>query len=143
MLPQQPAHLEQLAGDKTPLVSQERETDAELGRQLPCRNLPSGPATHQAPTGRGNEAKLGQLGFNLARQGGAVRDQLRARAGEEPRQFLGFGRDINAASAPVREVPGQFLGITAIRFDLIVGGHRDGRRIDHEVGDAGRGEGAV
>src|SRR5215471_6730042 len=31
LLPQQPAHLAQLAGDKTPLVSQERETDAELG----------------------------------------------------------------------------------------------------------------
>src|SRR5215467_2043579 len=40
LLPQQPAHLEQLAGSKTPLVSQERETDAELGRQLPCRHLP-------------------------------------------------------------------------------------------------------
>jgi len=84
-----------------------------------------------------------QLGCDLARQGGAVRDQLRARAGKEPRQCLGFCRDRDAASAPVREVPGQFLGITAIRFDLLVGGHRDGRRIDHEVGDAGRGEGAV
>ena len=40
LLTQQPAHLEQLAGDKTPLVSQERETDAEFGRQLPRRNLP-------------------------------------------------------------------------------------------------------
>src|SRR5262252_3429352 len=40
LLTQQPAHLEQLAGDKTPLVSQERETDAELGRQLPRRHLP-------------------------------------------------------------------------------------------------------
>src|SRR5262245_30663655 len=40
LLTQQPAHLEQLAGSKPPLVSQKRETDAELGRQLPRRHLP-------------------------------------------------------------------------------------------------------
>jgi hypothetical protein len=81
-----------------------------------------------------------QLGCDLARAGGAVRDQLSAGAGEEPRQFFGFCRDRDAASAPVREVPGQFLGITAIGFDLIVGGHRDGRRINHDGSDPGRGE---
>ena len=96
LLPQPPAHLEQLAGGKAPLIGSQHATDVELSRQLPRRSLPSVPATHQAPTARSDEAKLMQRGFDLTREGGAVRDQLRAGAGEEPLQFLGFCRDRDA-----------------------------------------------
>ena len=47
-----------------------------------------------------------EFGFDLARQGGAVRDQLGTGAGEETCQFLGCGGDIDTALAPVREVAG-------------------------------------
>ena len=96
LLPQQPAHLAQLASRTAPWVGSPQETAGELSRQLPRRHLPYVPTTHQAPTARSDEAKLLQLGFDLARQGGAVRDQLRAGAGEEPRQFCGFCRDRDA-----------------------------------------------
>ena len=97
LLPQQPADLQQLAGGKAPLVGQEREADVEFWRQRPRRYLPSVPAPHQAPTARRDEATLVEFGCDLARQGGAVRDQLGAGAGEETRPFLGFCRDIEGA----------------------------------------------
>jgi len=83
------------------------------------------------------------LGFDLAGNGGAVLDNLRARAREEPCQLLGFRRDRDAAQATVRQVDGQFLGVTTIGFDSIVGSHGDGCWIDDEVRDPRGREGAV
>ena len=84
-----------------------------------------------------------QLGFDLAGNRGAVLDNLCTGSREETRQFLCFRGDIDASQATVREINGQFLGIATIRLDLIVGCHRDGRRIDDNVGDTRFGEGAV
>ena len=76
-----------------------------------------------------------QLGFDLAGNRGAVLDNLRAGSREEPCEFLGFRGDIDASQASVSQVNGQFLGVAAIRLDLIVRRHGDGRRIDDDVGD--------
>jgi hypothetical protein len=84
-----------------------------------------------------------ELGFDLARNGGPVFDNLRAGAWEQPCEFLGFRRDRDTAQATVRQVNGQFLRVAAIRFDLIVGCHRDGRRIHDDVRDPRLGEGTV
>jgi hypothetical protein len=58
-----------------------------------------------------------------------------AGAREKPGKFLGFRRDRDATQVPVRQIDCQFLDVVAIRFDSLVGGHRDIRRIDHKVGD--------
>jgi hypothetical protein len=84
-----------------------------------------------------------ELGFDLARHGGPVFDTLRAGAWEKPCEFLGFRRDRDTAQATVRQVHSQFLRVAAIRFDLIVCCHRDGRRIHDDVRDPRLGEGTV
>jgi hypothetical protein len=62
-----------------------------------------------------------------------VLDNLRASSREESREFLGFRGDIDASQASVSQVNGQPLGVAAIRFDLIIRRHGNGRRIDNVV----------
>src|SRR4030095_15544758 len=49
-------------------------------------------------------------------------------------------RVVGSAPASVEQLNGQPLGVAAIRFDLIVRRHGNGRRIDHDVGDPHLGE---
>jgi hypothetical protein len=81
-----------------------------------------------------------ELGFNLASNRGAVPDNLRAGSREEPCQLLGFRGDIDASHASVSQVTSQSLRVAAIRFDLIIRRHGNGRRIDNNVGDPHLGE---
>ena len=84
-----------------------------------------------------------ELGFDLARNGGPGFDQLRAGAWEKPCECLGFRRDRETAQAIVRQVNGQCLRVAAIRCDLVVCCHRDGRRMHDDVRDPRLGEGTV
>ena len=52
-----------------------------------------------------------QLGFDLAGNRGAMRDNLCTGSREETCEFLCFRGDIDASQATVREVNGQFLGV--------------------------------
>src|ERR1700704_6042415 len=81
-----------------------------------------------------------ELGFDLASNRGAVLDNLRAGSREEAAQLLGFRGDIDASQASVSQVTSQPLRVAAIRFDLIVRRHGNGRRIDNDVGDPHLGE---
>src|SRR5262249_58181109 len=102
--------------------SSQRETRAEFRRQGPRGDLSYIPATHQAPTGWGNQPTLMQFGFDLTGNGGPVFDNLRAGAREQPGECLGFRRDRDATQASVRQVDGQSLRVAAIRVDSIVRG---------------------
>ena len=143
LVTQQAAHLDELARGKAPLLGQQRETHAELRGQRPRGNLPYIPAPDQAPTGRGDQTKLVELGFDLAGNRGAVFDHLRAGSREKPCQLLGFRGDLEAAQATISQIKGQFLGVAAIRLDLIVGRDRHGRGIDDNIGDTRCGAYAV
>jgi hypothetical protein len=76
-----------------------------------------------------------ELGFDLAGNGGAMFDNLRAGSREKPCEFLGFRGDRDASQATVSQVNGQFLGVSAVRFDLIVGCPRDRCGIDDNIAD--------
>ena len=89
--------------------------------------------TDQAPAGRGDQAKLVELGCDLAGNRGAMLDNLRAGTREEPGQFFGFRRHGDAAQATVRQINGELLRVTTIGLDLIVGRHRHRGRIDDNV----------
>jgi hypothetical protein len=141
-VPPPPAHLEQLARGTAPLVGPQRETRVARCRQRPRGHLPSVPATHHAPTRRGDEATLVELGCARAGNGGAGRDALSAGPREETRACLGGCGDREATAAPIRQVDGQFLGVTTSRFAPIVGRHRAGRGRDDEGRHPRGGEGA-
>ena len=99
--PQQAAYLDELARAKPPLLGQQRETHAEFWGQRPGSNLPQVPVADHAPTRRGDQAELMQLGFDLAGNRGTVIDNLRAGSWEEPGEFLAFRGDIDTSHASV------------------------------------------
>jgi hypothetical protein len=81
-----------------------------------------------------------ELGFALAGNRGAVFDNLRAGSREKPCQLLGCRGDLEASQATISQINGQFLGVAAIRLDLLVGRDRHGRGIDDNMGDTRFGE---
>jgi hypothetical protein len=93
----QAASLDELARRKTPLLGQPRETHAEGRGQRPGSALPPVPVADHAPTRRGDQAELRQLGFALAGTRGAGLNKLRACSRQEASQFLFCRGDIEAS----------------------------------------------
>src|SRR6516225_4814788 len=78
LLPQQMAHLDELACGKAPLLGEQCETDPELRWQRPSGDLLSIPvAAHPMPLGSAQPALM-QLDFDLAGPRGAMLNALRA-----------------------------------------------------------------